>query len=159
MDAILLPGAILPARIAYEALLRAFDEDVSARVKELEVYRTSEVPPAYGLDTEALGIDRAADEVGFERFHLVGYSAGGASSLAYALTRPDRLWSLTLAEPAWAGIDGRTPEETAAADRAVDATALPPDQMLPVHARAARRRRRTAGTSTRSTPTVDGEPS
>jgi len=136
MDAILLPGAIVPARIAYEALLGAFDEDVSARAKELEVYRTSEVPPAYGLDTEALGIDRIADEAGFERFHLVGYSAGGASSLAYALTRPDRLRSLTLAEPAWAGTEGRTLEEAAAADRALDATALPPDQMLPAFMRA-----------------------
>jgi len=115
MDAILLPGAILPALIAYEALPGAFDEDVSARTKELEVYRTNEVPPAYGLDTEALGIDRIADEAGFERFHLVGYSA---------------------AEPAWAGIEGRTLEEAAAADRAIDATALPPEQMLPAFMRA-----------------------
>jgi len=136
MDAILLPGAILPAHIAYEALMGAFDRDVSARAKELEVYGTSEVPPAYGLDTEVAGIDRVADEAGFARFHLVGYSGGGASSLAYALTRPDRLRSLTLAEPAWAGIEGRTPEEAAAADRAIDATALPPEQMLPAFMRA-----------------------
>jgi pimeloyl-ACP methyl ester carboxylesterase len=136
MEAILLPGAILPAHIAYEALLAAFDRDVSARAKELEVYRTSEVPPAYGLETEVAGIDRVADEAGFERFHLVGYSGGGASSLAYALTRPDRLRSLTLAEPAWAGIEGRTPEEAAATDRAIDATALPPEQMLPAFIRA-----------------------
>ncbi|MDP9302659.1 MAG: alpha/beta hydrolase [Actinomycetota bacterium] len=137
MDAILLPGAILPARIAYEALLGAFDRDVTARAKELEVYGATEVPPpAYGLDTEVAGIDRDADAAGFERFHLVGYSAGGASSLAYALARPDRLLSLTLAEPAWAGVEGRTPEEAAAADRAIAATALPPDQMLPAFMRA-----------------------
>ena len=136
MDAILLPGAILPAHIAYAALMGAFDRDVSARAKELEVYGTSEVPPAYGLDTEVAGIDRVAGEAGFARFRLVGYSGGGASSLAYALTRPDRLRSLTLAEPAWAGIEGRTPEEAAAADRAIDATALPPEQMLPAFMRA-----------------------
>ena len=137
MDAILLPGAILPARIAYEALLGAFDRDVTARTKELEVYGATEVPPpAYGLDTEVAGIDRDADEAGFERFHLVGYSAGGASSLAYALTRPDRLLSLTLAEPAWSGIEGRTSEEAAAADQAIAATALPSDQMLPAFMRA-----------------------
>jgi len=117
MDAILLPGAILPARLAYEAPLGAFDRDVTARAKELEVYRASEVPLAYGLDTEVAGVDRVAAEAGFERFHLVRYSAGGASSLAYALTRPGRLRSLTLADPAWAGIEGRTPEEAAAFER------------------------------------------
>ena len=137
MDAILLPGAILPAHLAYATLLEAFDRDVTARAKELEVYRAIEVPPpAYGLDTEVAGIDRVADEAGFERFHLVGYSAGGASSLAYALSRPDRLRSLILAEPAWAGTEGRTSEEAAAADRAIAATALPPDEMLPAFMRA-----------------------
>jgi pimeloyl-ACP methyl ester carboxylesterase len=136
MDAILLPGAILPASLAYEGLLEAFHRDVTARAKELEVYRTSEVPTAYGLDHEVAGIGRVADEAGFERFHLVGYSAGGASSLAYALTRPGRLRSLTLAEPAWAGIEGRTPEEAGAADRAIAATVLPPEQMLPAFMRA-----------------------
>jgi len=77
MDAILLPGAILPARLAYAGALEAFDPNVNARAKELDVYRASEVPPpAYGLDTEVAGIDRVADEAGSERFHLVGYSAG-----------------------------------------------------------------------------------
>lgn len=57
MDAILLPGAILPTDIAYESLLGAFDSDVTARAKELEVYATDGVPPAgYGLDTEVAGI-------------------------------------------------------------------------------------------------------
>ena len=79
--------------------------------------RASKAPLAYGLDTEVAGVDRVAAEAGFERFHLVGFSAGGASSLAYALARPGRLRSLTLAEPAWAGIEGRTPEEAAAFGR------------------------------------------
>jgi pimeloyl-ACP methyl ester carboxylesterase len=137
MDAILLPGGILPARLAYENLLATFDRDVAARTKELEVYSAADVPPpAYELNNEITGIERSADEAGFERFHLVGYSAGGASSLAYALTRPDRLLSLTLAEPAWAGVEGRTPAEVAAADRILATIALPPDQMLPAFIRA-----------------------
>jgi pimeloyl-ACP methyl ester carboxylesterase len=137
MDAILLPGGILPARLAYDALLRTFGTEVDARAKELEVYSADEVPPSgYGLDTEVAGIDRLADEAGFERFHLVGYSAGGASSLAYALTRGDRLLSLTLAEPAWAGVEGRTPEEEAATDRVLTTIDLPPDEMLPAFTRA-----------------------
>jgi len=137
MDAILLPGGILPAQLAYDALLRAFGAEVDARANELEVYSADEVPPSgYGMNTEVAGIDRLADEAGSERFHLVGYSAGGASSLAYALTRGDRLLSLTLAEPAWAGVEGRTPEEEAATDRVLTAIDLPPDEMLPAFMRA-----------------------
>jgi len=132
MRAILLPGGILPAGPAYAGLLAAFGGDVDARTKDLEVYAGERVPPpGYGLETEIDGIDRLAGEAGFDRFHLVGYSAGGASSLAYALTRPERLLSLTLSEPAWAGADGRTPEEIAAADLIFAAIALPPAQMLP----------------------------
>jgi pimeloyl-ACP methyl ester carboxylesterase len=137
MNSILLPGAILPAELAYADLLQAFSADVTARAKELEVYRGPAVPPPdYGLELEIAGIDRVADEARFERFHLVGYSAGGASSIAYALTRPDRLLSLTLAEPAFAGTENRTDEEAAAYDLAVAATALRPEDMLPAFVRA-----------------------
>jgi pimeloyl-ACP methyl ester carboxylesterase len=137
MQAILLPGVIMPAELAYRDLLASFGDDVDARAKELEVYSGEVVPPeGYGLETEVAGIDRVADDAGFERFHLVGYSGGGASSLAYALSRPARLISLTLSEPAWAGTDGRTPEEAAAEDRAFAAIALPAEQMLPAFIRA-----------------------
>ena len=44
-----------------------------------------------------------ADARGWERFHLTGYSAGGAAALAVAARHPDRLLSLALLEPAWAG--------------------------------------------------------
>lgn len=57
------------------------------------------------------GIARLADEAGFERFHLVGYSGGGACSLAFTAAHPDRLFSLALLEPAWAGNEGLRPEE------------------------------------------------
>ena len=137
MQSILIPGAILPASVAYADLLGAFDPGVDARAKELEVYSGATVPPSgYGLETEIAGIDRVANEAGFERFHLVGYSGGGASGLAYAITRPERLLSLTLAEPAWAGVASRSPEEAAAFDRAVAAFALEPDVMLPALMRA-----------------------
>jgi pimeloyl-ACP methyl ester carboxylesterase len=137
MEAILLPGGILPAEPAYAGLLKAFGPDVDARTKDLEVYAGPRVPPpGYGLETEVAGIDRLADEAGFERFHLVGYSAGGASALAFAMTRPERLVSLTLSEPAWAGTEGRTPEETSAADRILATIDLPPNEMLPAFMRA-----------------------
>jgi pimeloyl-ACP methyl ester carboxylesterase len=46
---------------------------------------------------------READAHNWARFHLVGYSGGGAASLAFAAARAERLGSLALLEPAWAG--------------------------------------------------------
>ena len=77
---VLLPGGILPAGPAYQALLAELGDGVDARAKDLEMYAGSTVPPpGYSLETEVEGIRRVADDAGFESFHLVGYSAGGAS--------------------------------------------------------------------------------
>jgi pimeloyl-ACP methyl ester carboxylesterase len=54
---------------------------------------------------------RSAQDAGFDRFHLVGDSGGGASSLAFAAKHPERLLSLALLEPAWMGNDDLSPEE------------------------------------------------
>jgi pimeloyl-ACP methyl ester carboxylesterase len=94
---------VLPAELAYPGLAAALGEEVEARWKELEVYAGDEPPTGYSLDTEVDGILRFADEAGFERFHLLGYSGGGAASLAFTAKHPDRLLSLALLEPAWAG--------------------------------------------------------
>jgi pimeloyl-ACP methyl ester carboxylesterase len=109
---LLLPGGVLPGALAYPALVDALGERVDARVKELEVYAGDAPPSGFGLHTEVDGITRAADEAQFERFHLVGYSGGGASSIAFTAAHPDRLLSLTLLEPAWAGNE-RLPREEA----------------------------------------------
>jgi pimeloyl-ACP methyl ester carboxylesterase len=100
---ILLPGVVLPAELAYAPLLGVLGPDVDAGAKDLELYATPEPPEDYGLELEIDGVLRHADERGWERFHLVGYSAGGAASLAFAAVRPERLASLALVEPAWAG--------------------------------------------------------
>jgi pimeloyl-ACP methyl ester carboxylesterase len=110
-DVLLLPGVVLPAGLAYGALLDALPEGTRAVAKDLELY-AADVPPAgYTLDVEGEGILRAAAEAGFERFHLAGYSAGGAAALRFATLQPERLQSLTLLEPAWAGNQRRTPAE------------------------------------------------
>lgn len=114
---ILLPGAVMPAGPAYGALLAELGSDVDARPKELEVYATDTPPPGYSLAAEVAGISRVADEAGFERFHLVGYSGGGAASLAYTFEHPERLVSLALLEPAFAGWQRMTPEERASFER------------------------------------------
>jgi pimeloyl-ACP methyl ester carboxylesterase len=129
---ILLPGGILPADLAYGALIDALDDEVEAVAKDLEVYAGDEPPGDYSLDDEVAGVVREADARGWERFHLVGYSGGGASALAAAARHPDRVLSLALLEPAWAGnwdlseaeramwrefekLDGLTPDEFMAA--------------------------------------------
>ena len=94
---------MLPAEAAYGALLASLGTDVEAALKDLEVYATSEPPDDYSLDLEVEGVVREADTRGWERFHLVGYSGGGAASLATAAATPERVASLALLEPAWAG--------------------------------------------------------
>jgi pimeloyl-ACP methyl ester carboxylesterase len=110
---IVLPGIVTPAELAYGALIAALGPDVDAVPKELEVYATPEPPEDYSLDVEVAGVLREADARGWGRFHLVGYSGGGAASLAFAAAQPDRLVSLALLEPAWAGNWNLSPAEEA----------------------------------------------
>ena len=110
---ILLPGGVLPAEAAFGQLIAAIGPDVEAIAKDLEVYATPRPPEHYGVDVEIAGVLREADARGWERFHLVGYSGGGAVSLAMAAATPDRLASVALLEPAWAGWWDLSPAETA----------------------------------------------
>ena len=100
---ILLPGAVLPAELAYAALLPALGPGVDAVAKDLELYATPEPADDYSLETEVAGVLREADARGWERFHLVGYSGGGAAALACAVSSADRVSSLALVDPAWGG--------------------------------------------------------
>jgi pimeloyl-ACP methyl ester carboxylesterase len=130
-QALLLPGVVLPAELAYGGLLAAFDrERVEAVIKGLELYRADAPPPDYSLETEVEGILRTADEAGFGRFHLVGYSGGGASALAFTAAHPERLHSLSLLEPAWMGNEGQSAEEQALRRRFADVSGLPPDELM-----------------------------
>jgi pimeloyl-ACP methyl ester carboxylesterase len=110
-------------------LLRVLGERVDAVAKDLEVYAGEEPPPGFHLGTEVEGILREADARGFDRFHLVGYSGGGASALAFAASHGVRLLSLALLEPAWAGNE-RTPEEEAVWRDFRALEPLPPDQFM-----------------------------
>ena len=111
-EVILLPGAVLPAELAYGALLEAFAAgEVHAVAKDLELYGEEEPPPGYSLDVEVAGILHTAERAGFERFHLVGYSGGGAAAVAFAAGHGERLLSLALLEPAWIGNEDQSDEE------------------------------------------------
>jgi len=119
----------MPAEPAYAALLGVLGDRVDAVAKDLEVYFGDQPPPDYSLATEAKGVLREADVRGFDRFHLVGYSGGGASSLAFAALHGERLLSLALLEPAWAGNE-RTPAEEALWRRFRALEPLPPDEFM-----------------------------
>lgn len=128
---ILLPGSVLPAGLAYGGLLAALGSDVEAVAKDLEVYATPDAAGRdYTLDLEADGALRAARERGWEQFHLVGYSGGGAAALALAARHPDQLSSLALLEPAWAGNWDMTPAERALWTEYERLESLPPAQFM-----------------------------
>lgn len=130
-EVILLPGGVLPAALAYEALLKELGDGVHAVAKDLELYGGERPPAGYTLDVEIGGILRCAESIGFDRFHLVGYSGGGAASLAFAAMHPWRLKSLTLLEPAWDGNKYLSGEETAMWGELRAITDMPPAQMMP----------------------------
>ncbi len=129
-QAILLPGGVMPAELAYPDLVRALGPDVDARFKEHELYASTEPPTGWGLETEVEAIRSFADEAGFERFHLVGYSGGGAIAIAFCATYPERLASLALNEPAWTGNEDLSEDERELWREFDRIMALPPEEMM-----------------------------
>lgn len=130
--ALLLPGVVLPADLAYGDLVRELGADVEAVPKELEVYRTSTPPPDYSLDVEVEGLLETAERLRWDRFNLVGYSGGGSAGLAFAARHPSMLTSLALLEPAWAGSWDWSAGHRALWERyaALEQQELPPEQLL-----------------------------
>lgn len=127
---ILLPGIVLPAELAYGGLIAALGSDFEAAAKDLEVYAAPEPRDDYGLELEVEGVLREAEGRGWDRFHLVGYSGGGAAALVFAATQPERLASLALLEPAWAGTWDLSPAEQAAWVELDRLAGLPDDQLM-----------------------------
>jgi len=95
-----IPGSVAPAAQRYAPLISLVGEAADIHLKDLEVYREPAPPDNYSIDEELDAIDRFADSKGIWHFHLVGYSGGGFISLAYAGTRPERVITLALFEPA-----------------------------------------------------------
>jgi pimeloyl-ACP methyl ester carboxylesterase len=127
---ILLPGGILPADLAYGALIDALGDEVDAVAKDLKLYAGEEPPEDYSLEFEVDAVLGEADVRGWEDFHLVGYSAGGAAALEAAARFPERLLSLGLLEPAWAG-DWEQGDAERALWRELDKLeGLPPDEYI-----------------------------
>lgn len=132
--AILLPGSVLPATPAYGALIAALHarlgDALQAVAKDLEVYAGPTPPEDYSLDTEVAGVVRTARELGWDTFHLVGYSGGGAAALAFAARHPEMLESLALLEPAWAGDWGWSAAHRALWEQYRELEGLPPGEFM-----------------------------
>jgi pimeloyl-ACP methyl ester carboxylesterase len=88
----LLPGAVLPAEQAYADLRSPLGPAVEAVAKNLELYAEDTPAADYSLDREVDGILREADARGWDQFHLVGYSAGGAAALAARVVTEVSSW-------------------------------------------------------------------
>ena len=127
---ILLPGSVLPAELAYAPLIKALGADLEVVAKDLEVYASDEPPKDYSLDLEAAGVLREVDARGWDRFHIAGYSGGGAAALALTARHPERLLSLALLEPAWAGSWDLDPAERALWEEYEHLDSLPHDQFM-----------------------------
>jgi pimeloyl-ACP methyl ester carboxylesterase len=127
---VLLPGVVLPVELAYGALLETLGTEVDAVAKDLELYAGPEPPLDYSLDLEIAGVLREAEGRGWDRFHLVGYSGGGAAALAFAAHHSEKLSSLALLEPAWAGNWELSPAARALGQEYERLESLPADEFM-----------------------------
>jgi pimeloyl-ACP methyl ester carboxylesterase len=59
----------------------------------------AEIPPDHSAIVEARDLVALLDELKRERVHIVGYSYGALTALFFATEHPERVLSLTLAEP------------------------------------------------------------
>lgn len=153
---ILLPGSVLPAAPAYGDLIAALHQQLGDRVeavaKDLEVYAADEPPADYSLDHEVEGVLREANARAWDTFHLVGYSGGGASALAFAAAHPQRLSTLALLEPAWAGSWDWSPAHAELWKEYEGLRDLPPEEFMTQFVRLGVRPGVTAGLSTGTGP-------
>lgn len=65
--AILLPGIITPAQVAYGDLRAALADAGEIVLKDLAIYDGKAAPADYSLDLEVAAILKTADSTGFER--------------------------------------------------------------------------------------------
>lgn len=125
---ILLPGIVTPAHVAYVELLEALGKPDRIVAQELAIYDGDTPPGGYGLDTEVAAVLDAAESHGFDRFHIAGYSFGGAVAAALTARHPGRVLSLGLWEPAWFGNDDMSDAERRTLAEIEKVAELPPEE-------------------------------
>lgn len=120
---ILLGDALRPAEDSFRPLRRLLGGQVRLLVKDLECVQ-HEPGADYRLATEVDALLATADEYGWQRFQLVASGEGASVALLAALQHPQRVLSLGLDEPVWAGNREPSGEEQAFWQRVIDAVRL-----------------------------------
>ena len=126
---ILLPGIIAPPEDSYQNLLPLLRGAADVILQNLAIYKNGASPRTFSFEAEIAAVDETVAIRGIDRFHLAGASAGGAIAVAYAAQHPERLFSLTLMEPAWLGSDMTEAERNAHSELEA-LTALQDQEML-----------------------------
>ncbi|WP_131735991.1 alpha/beta fold hydrolase [Actinomadura roseirufa] len=86
----------------------------------------SDAGPADAPGTGAGDLHALADHLGLRRFHAVGVAAGGGVALDYALSHPDRLYSLTISG-SLTGVQDKDYRDMLARLRPKGFESMPPD--------------------------------
>lgn len=127
---VFLPGGIMPAAVQYAPLLGILKDKIKPLLKDLEVYAGDVPPIGYDLGLEVQGLKKASEAIGFQNFHLVGYSGGGAIALAFTATYPEKVESLALVEPAEIPSPEWFQQEADHVTKMKRVMSLPPDEQM-----------------------------
>jgi pimeloyl-ACP methyl ester carboxylesterase len=122
---VLVPGSLTgwASWISHTERLATSHMVVRVQVRNVELVEAGmPIPGTYGVATEREGLRATVDALGLDRFDLVGWSLGGAVSLAFAFAWPERVRTLTLIEPAalWMLRESGHAPATLAAEEAAD---------------------------------------
>ena len=99
-DLVLIHGLAANVAFWYLAVVPALIGEFRVTAYDLRGHGYSDTPPSgYTSADMAVDLDALLDHLGVERAHVVGHSFGGAVALHYAALHPDRVASLTLADP------------------------------------------------------------
>ena len=107
--AIILVHGFAASAYAWHPWAERLNRDYRVIAIDLPGHGLTETPPGYQatLEGNAELVDALAAKLGVTHFVLAGNSMGGAVSLGYAMTHPDKLDGLVLVDAAgWPGDDG-----------------------------------------------------
>jgi pimeloyl-ACP methyl ester carboxylesterase len=98
-DVVMIHGLFASLAFWYLSVMPAFASRHRVTAYDLRGHGYSDVSVSGYTSADMAGdLDGLLDQLGIARAHLIGHSFGGAVALHYALLRPDRTLSLTLAD-------------------------------------------------------------